>query len=217
MKKLRLSYALFVLVFLLVACSRNAAAVGSNQLAQQVEEKYRSLKSLFMDFVRITRSEIFETESQIKGKMLLKNPDKYKIQTKDETIVCDGKYVWTYSVENQQVIKNLADRSENLFKPHQYLSDFRSEYLPRLEGEEKIDRTRCFKLVLSPKKEDVIIKKMTIWVDEKKLWVRKLEYTDSNDNQVTLIFPHIQTDREIKDTEFVFHTPPGVEEVDLSE
>ncbi len=58
---------------------------------------------------------------------------------------------------------------------------------------------------------------MTIWVDSKKLLAKKLEYTDSNDNQVTLIFQRIKTNRKIKDSEFVFQTPLGVEELDLSE
>lgn len=217
MRRLILAATFLIVPFVLFTSFRSAAAVRSDELARQVEEKYRSLKSLSMDFVKITRSEIFETESKIKGKMLLKNPEKFKIDTKDETIVCDGEFVWSYSVENRQVIKNLADRSENLFKPNQYLANFRSEYVPRLTGEEKIDRTRCFKLSLSPKEEDLFIKKMTIWVDSKKLLAKKLEYTDSNDNQVTLIFQRIKTNRKIKDSEFVFQTPPGVEELDLSE
>ena len=217
MRRLILAAAFLIVSLVIVTCVRGAAAVSSDELARQVEERYRSLKSLSMDFVKTTRSEIFETESKIKGKMLLKNPDKFKIDTKDETIVCDGEFVWSYSVENRQVIKNLADRSENLFKPNQYLANFRSEYVPRLTGEEKVDRTRCFKLLLSPKEEDLFIKKMTIWVDSKKLLAKKLEYTDSNDNQVTLIFQRIKTNRKIKDSEFVFQTPPGVEELDLSE
>ncbi|MGB7062096.1 MAG: outer membrane lipoprotein carrier protein LolA [Candidatus Zixiibacteriota bacterium] len=217
MRRLILAAIFLIVSFVLITSFRGTAAVSSDELAKQVEEKYRSLKSLSMDFEKTTRSEIFETESKIKGKMLLKNPEKFKIDTKDETIVCDGEFVWSYSVENRQVIKNLADRSENLFKPNQYLANFRSRYVPRLTGEEKIDRTRCFKLSLSPKEEDLFIKKMTIWVDSKKLLAKKLEYTDSNDNQVTLIFQHIKTNRKIKDSEFVFQTPPGVEELDLSE
>ncbi len=217
MRRLTLAAIFLIVPFVLITCFRSTAAVSSDELARQVEKRYRSLKSLSMDFVKITRSEIFETESKIKGKMLLKNPDKFKIDTKDETIVCDGEFVWSYSVENRQVIKNLADRSENLFRPNQYLANFRSEYVPRLTGEEKVDRTRCFKLLLSPKEEDLFIKKMTIWVDSKKLLAKKLEYTDSNDNQVTLIFQRIKTNRKIKDSEFVFQTPLGVEELDLSE
>ena len=217
MSKLRLSLSLLILPFIVVLFSRDTAGITSNQLALRVEKKYRSLKNLSMDFIKITRSEVFETESKIKGKMILKNPDKFKIQTEKETIVCDGKFVWTYSVENQQVIKNLIGRSENIFKPNRYLSNFRSEYVPFLKGEEKVNRTKCFKLLLSPKKDDVFIKGMTIWVDKKNHLARKLKYKDANDNEVVLIFQHIKTNRKIRDSEFIFQAPPGVEELDLSE
>ncbi len=217
MKRLRLTVLILIFSLTLVMLTGNTFSITSEELASEVEKKYRSLKSLSMDFIKIIRSEIFETENRIKGKMILKNPDKFKIQTKDETIVCDGEFVWNYSVENKQVIKNLVNRSENLFKPNQYLSNFRSEYIPFLKGEEKVNRTKCFKLLLSPKKDDVFIKRMTIWVDKKNLLVKKLEYKDSNDNEVVLIFQHIKTNRKIKDSEFIFQTPPEVEELDLSE
>jgi chaperone LolA len=218
MKTQKLTITYIILLILAVTFSKDIVSITADELASQVEKKYRSLADLSVDFTRITRSEIFETESKISGKMFLKNPDKFKIQTKEETIACDGKFVWAYSVENQQVVKNLLRRSESMFKPNQYLSNFRNEYVPHLEGEEKIDQTQCFKLVLSPKKEeDVFIKKMTIWVDKKSLLAQELEYKDSNDNLITLIFSNIKTNRKIKDSEFVFQTPPGVEELDLSE
>ncbi|NIM98960.1 MAG: DUF2092 domain-containing protein [candidate division Zixibacteria bacterium] len=217
MRTLRIVLLLCILRVALAASSTPAQAVTSDQLASQVEEKYRSLKTLSMDFIKITRSDIFETETEIEGKMIFKNPAKFRIETNQETVVCDGEFVWTYSVENQQVIKNLVDRSESLFRPNQYLSDFRSGYVPRLEGEEKLDRTSCFRLLLSSKEEDAFIRRMTIWVDKKDHLARRLQYEDSNDNQVTLIFRHIKTNPKLKDSEFVFQTPPGVEELDLSE
>jgi chaperone LolA len=208
---------LFFLFVMIVMLSKNILCITADELAGQVEKKYRTLSDLTLDFTKTTRSEIFETESKTQGKMLLKNPDKFKIQTKEETIVSDGKFVWTYSVENEQVVKNLLDKSESVFKPNQYLSNFRTDYVPHLEGEEKIDQTQCFKLLLSTKKDDVFIKKMIIWVDKGSLLTNKLQYKDSNDNEVTLVFSHIKTNRKIKDSEFVFQTPPGVEELDLSE
>ena len=217
MKRLRLTVLILIFSLTLVMLIGNTFSITSEELASEVEKKYRSLKSLSMDFIKITRSEIFEAESKIKGKMILKNPDKFIIQTKAETIVCDGKFVWNYSVENKQVIKNFVNRSKNMFWPNQYLSNFRSEYIPRLEGEEKVNRTKCFKLLLSPKKDSVFIKRMTIWVDEKNLLAKKLEYKDANDNEVVLIFQHIKTNRKIKDSEFIFQAPAGVEELDLTE
>jgi len=175
------------------------------------------LSDISMDFTKITRSEVFENPSLVQGKMLLKNPDKFRIETKDEIIVCDGKYVWDYSVENEQVVKSSVDKSESTFQPNQYLSDFRTDYIPSLTGEEKIDKIPCFKLLLSSKQEDALIKKMTIWVDKQSYIARKIDYRDSQDNDIVLEFKHVKVDRKIKDTEFVFQAPPGVEEVDLTE
>jgi outer membrane lipoprotein-sorting protein len=217
MSKLRLTPLALPLVLATGMLGAKPAAMTAEELAEHVEKRYRSLKSLSADFVKVVASEIFETENTVKGKMIFRNLDKFKIETKDQTVVSNGEFIWTYSAENQQVIRNLADRSENLFKPHQYLSDFRSEYVPQLEGEEKIGRSRCFKLLLSPEEKDLFIRKMTIWVDKESLLARRIEYTDCNDNDVTLTFQHIKTNRKIKDSEFVFKAPPGVEEVDLTE
>jgi outer membrane lipoprotein carrier protein len=217
MSRLRLGPFVLPLAFLIGMLASRSAAITADELAQQVEKRYRSLETLSADFVKVVSSEVFETENTVEGTMIFKNSDKFKIETEDETIVSDGEFVWTYSAENEQVIKNLLDRSENLFRPHRYLSDFRSEYVPRLEGEEKIGRDKCFRLVLTPKKKDLFIRRMTIWVDKQSLLARRIEYIDSNDIEVTLTFQHIRTNRKIKDSEFVFKAPPGVEEVDLTE
>ncbi|KPK99330.1 MAG: hypothetical protein AMJ91_08175 [candidate division Zixibacteria bacterium SM23_73_3] len=195
----------------------NQSVHTSEELALKVEEKYRSIKDLSMNFTKTLKSEIFETQKETKGKMYLKNPEKFRIETKEEIIVTDGKFLWTYSEQNEQVIKSRLDRSKNIFKPNQYLSNFRKEYNAKLTGEEKIDKTKCYKLVLTPKKEDTFITRMIIWIDRKSLLAKKLEYKDSNDNQITLVFDRIKINKGIKDSKFIFKAPEGVEEVDLTE
>lgn len=214
---LKLKISLAVLILLFGVFAGRGECLTADELALLVENKYRSFENLSMDFVKVMRSDVFETESSTQGKMVFGNPDKYRIETSEETIVSDGKFIWTYSSENQQVIKNLAERSGDFFKPYQYLSDFRVNYIPQIRGEEKIDRADCFKLLLSPREKDLFIKKMTVWVEKKSLLARSLTYEDSNDNQVTLTFQHIKANRKIQDSEFIYQVPPGVEEVDLSQ
>ena len=220
----KLSFPLSLFISFLFCSGAFAITSGMNQpvhtsekLALKVEEKYRSIKDLSMNFTKTLKSEIFETQKKTKGKMYLKNPDKFRIETKDEVIVTDGKFLWTYSEQNEQVIKSRLDRSKNIFKPNQYLSNFRKEYKAKLTGEEKMNKTKCYRLVLTPKKEDTFITKMIIWIDKKSLLTKKLEYQDSNDNQITLVFEKIKTNKGIKDSKFVFKAPEGVEELDLSE
>jgi chaperone LolA len=215
---LKMRKLIFSLSLLIIFLSSSVAfAITSKELAQQVEKKYKSFLDLSLDFTKVTKSEIFENQKKIKGKMYLKNPDKFRTETEDEITVTDGVFLWTYSKENEQVIKNRLDKSENLFKPNQYLSNFRSEYKTELLDEEKVDKVKCYKLKLIPKKEDLFITKMTIWIDKKRLLAKKLEYQDLNDNQITLIFDHIKINQGIEDSKFVFKAPPGVEELDLSE
>lgn len=219
----KLSFSLTLLIFFLF-CSV-AFPVTSEELALKVEEKYRSLKDLSIDFTKTLKSEIFETERKTKGKMYLKNPDKFRIETEDEIIVTDGEFLWSYSKENEQVIKKRLKKSQNVFIPNQYLSNFRKEYQAELTGEEKIGKTQCYKLLLTPacsersesKEKDIFITQMTIWIDKKNLLAKKLEYQDANDNQVVLLFDYVKTNQGIADSRFVFKAPKGVEELDLSE
>lgn len=208
---------LFCSIASAIASSLNDTVDVSEKIAAEAEEKYRSLKDLSMNFTKTLKSEIFETEKETKGEMYLKNPDKFRIETTDEIIVTDGVFLWNYSEQNEQVIKSRLDRSKNVFKPNQYLSNFREEYKAKLTGEEKIDKIKCYKLVLTPKKEDLFITKMTIWIDKKNLLAKKLEYRDSNDNQVTLVFDKIRINKGTKDSKFIFKAPEGVEELDLTE
>jgi len=222
MKKLCLSLSLLIIflfcsVAFAIASGMNQTVRTSEKLVLKVEEKYRSFRDLSMNFTKTLKSEIFETQKKTKGKMYLKNPDKFRIETKDEIIVTDGKFLWTYSEQNEQVIKNRLDRSKNIFKPNQYLSNFRKEYKAKLTGEEKIDKTKCYKLALTPQKEDLFITKMIIWIDKKTLLAKKMEYQDSNDNQITLVFDHMKINKGIKDSKFVFKASEGVEELDLTE
>ena len=193
------------------------AGRASEKLALQVEEKYRSIKDLSMNFTKTLKSEIFEAQKKTKGKMYLKNPDKFRIETKDEIIVTDGKSLWTYSEQNEQVIKSRLDKSRNIFKPNQYLSNFRKEYDAKLTGEETIEKVKCHVLTLTPKKKGLFIARMKIWVDKKNLLAKRIKYTDINDNQITLLFDHVKTNKNIKDTKFIFKAPEGVEELDLTE
>jgi outer membrane lipoprotein carrier protein len=149
--------------------------------------------------------------------MYLKNPDKFRIETDDEILVSDGELLWSYSKENEQVTKSRLDKSKNIFKPNQYLSNFRKEYEAKLTGEEKVDKIECYNLVLTPKKKDLFITRMTIWIDKKSGLAKKLKYQDSNDNQVLLLFEGIKINKGIPDSKFVFKAPPGVEELDLLE
>jgi len=207
----------FLILGILYFFVSNSSSLTSEELAVKIEKKYKSLKDISMSFTQITKSEIFSTEKKVRGKMYLKNPDKFRIDTPSQSIVTDGELLWLFSEKNEQVTIHKLKESKNIFKPHDYIYNFRENYTPQLGEDEKVDKRSCFTLVLTPKKEELFVTGMTLWIDKKNLLVRKLEYQDMNDNWVSLVFDKIKINSDLEDSQFVFIPPEGIEVVDLTE
>lgn len=223
-KKLNKNKILFSLLGFIFFFSPISYAITSEEIAEEIEKKYNLLKDVSMEFVQRVESSVFSDTQEVKGMMYLKNPDMFKIETKKEVITTDGETLWVFSENNKQVTKSKIDKYRKIFKPNQYLYNFRKNYNPQLAGEEKIEKKMCYKLVLSPKKlekkvkyeNNLFIKRLILWVDKKSFLIKKLEYRDINDDLVSFVFSKIKTNLGIKDSEFVFRAPKGVEVVDLT-
>jgi len=216
---------LFYLALLFFVFSYSpASALTSEGLAEKIEREYNSFEDISMEFVQMIESTVFSDTQKVWGRMYMKNPDKFRIQTLKEVITTDGETLWVFSEKNKQVTKSLIGKSKKIFKPNQYLYNFREYYLPQLFGEERIEKKPCYRLVLSPKKTEdedteksyLFIKSLILWVDKESLLVKKLKYQDINDNLVSFVFYKIKTNTGMKDSEFVFEPPNGIEVVDLT-
>jgi len=186
-------------------------------ITHSVESKYRNLKSVSMVFTKEVKSGNFEAKEKGKGKIWMKNSDKFRIDSDQEQIISDGKIVWIYSRENKQVTKNRKEKVKNILDFGQYFADFDSNYETTLKGKEKILDLPCLILELTPKKENELIAKLFLWVESKTYLIRKIEYFDINDNHISLLFNQISPNAKISDSKFSFRLPQGVELVDLTD
>lgn len=55
---------------------------------------------------------------------------------------------------------------------------FTSDYIPELDGSEKIDGIDCHRILLSPEKKDAVYEKMIVWVSKSESQYVKVEYHD---------------------------------------
>lgn len=219
-KMKRIICSLLLLIFFILPAlvhSAQSPDPASEKLALRIEEKYNSLKTLYISFEQETKSPDFSTTRKFKGKMYLKNPNKFRIELSSQVVVSDGKYIWVYSEENQQVTKNLVEKSNRFFRPNDYLFDFRENYNYKLEGEEKVEKFTCYKMVYTSKNKDEFFEKIIVLFEKENLLAKRIEYLDQNDNYTTLSFQDIKVDLKLSDSKFVFEPPKGVELVDLTE
>lgn len=191
------------------------AAVNAKEIIKKVKKSYQELHSLKADFEQVYVWELAGETQKLVGTLYLKSGNQYRIETDNQIIVTDGKTVWTYSKENDQVIIDLLSNSEENPLPKDLLFRYSEEYSPHLIGEEKIDGKRTYALNLIPKDEDAFVKSMKIWVDASNWLTVKIQQIDINDNVNTYLVKNVKRNIELDASLFNLEIPEGAEVVDL--
>ncbi|NIR48658.1 outer membrane lipoprotein chaperone LolA [candidate division KSB1 bacterium] len=190
-------------------------SLNGKDVVKKVKERYEKLESLKANFEQEYVWELAGETQTLTGTLYLRSGDNYRIETDTQVIVTDGKTVWTYSKENDQVIIDWLRSSEENPLPKDLLFKYSEEYQPHFVGEEKIYGRKAYVLNLVPKEEEAFIKSMKIWVDAS-LWLTvKIQQVDINDNINTYRVKNIQQNIELDPSLFTFKISPETEVVDL--
>jgi chaperone LolA len=191
------------------------AQENANKILGKVRATYDALESLSADFEKeYTWALAGETQS-LAGKLYLKKGDRYRIETETQTIITDGKTVWTYSPEKAQVFVDDMEKSQENPLPRdllvKYTSDFNAKYL---RGD-KLGETECHVLLLTAREEDAFAQSVVVWVDKKTFVALQIEQRDLNDNLTVYRLQNLALNAKLGDQLFTFAAPPETEVIDL--
>ena len=95
------------------------------------------------------------------------------------------------------------------------LGGYEGEYRPKLDGEVRVDRKRCYLVVLTAKEEERYIARVRLWVDRKLWLVRRVEYLNLNDDVTTYELTDLKVDKKLDPSLFGFTPPDDVEVIDM--
>ncbi|MFQ5640738.1 MAG: outer membrane lipoprotein carrier protein LolA, partial [bacterium] len=153
------------LLTIVVSLPNPAWALNAKTIIKKVQKNYQNLQSLKADFEQKFEWELVGETQTMAGTLFLMSGNRYRIETDNQIVVTNGETVWTYSKENEQVIIDLLEASEENPLPKDLLFKYSEEYEPHLIREENIAGEKTYLLNLVPKDEDPFIKSMKIWVD----------------------------------------------------
>lgn len=188
---------------------------NADKIIARVRNTYEKLQALSADFQKEYTWALAGETQTLTGKLYLKKGDRYRVETEAQTIVTDGKTVWTYSADKQQVfIDNMTKSQENPLPRDlliKYTNDFKAEYVRN----EKIDEIDCHVVRLQPRQEDdSFAKSVTVWVDKKNWIAVKIEQVDLNENLTVYKLQNFAINPALEDQLFAFKIPDNVEVVD---
>lgn len=188
---------------------------NAEKIIARVRNTYEKLDALSADFQKEYTWALAGETQTLSGKLFLKKGDRYRVETEAQTIVTDGKTVWTYSADKQQVfIDNMTKSQENPL-PRDLLIKYTDEFKAEFVRNEKVDERDCHVVRLRPRQEDdSFAKSVTVWVDKKNWIAVKIEQVDLNENMTVYKLQNFAINPALEDQLFAFKIPDNVEVVD---
>ncbi len=193
-----------------VRAQPEATIDGGYSLLDEFFNGLRSLQSDFTQTVQDSRNNVTDASS---GTLALKKPGKFRwdyAKPNAQTIVSDGRQIWLYDPELQQVTIRRADLSLQgtpamLLSGEGNLRDsFEIEHVEQHDGMHVIN--------LSPKRADTDFKLVQLALRKDQLVAMSL--TDKLGQTTLLQFKQFKRNASVADSLFTFAVPAGVDVVD---
>lgn len=191
-------------VFVMTGYSQqDAKAKEILEKVTKTTQSYTSIEARFSFEMNNTKEKIQEKSA---GSIILKNK-KYKLNIPQMglQVTCDGKTIWTYMVNSNEVsISNLDEETEDLMDPSKIFTIYERGFNYKYIGESVDAGVPVYSIDLTPQKPTGDIQKILIMIDKQKMLIRGANMTGKDGNKYNVSVTQFVTDGVFKDSDFVF-------------
>jgi outer membrane lipoprotein carrier protein len=202
----------------MVACPAGAKPPSGEMIIGRVQKAYEELKTLRCTFRQESSLPLMnDGPAATEGTMELAGNDRFRFETSDMIMVCDGKTLWRYNPAGDPptvIIDSISDVEPGLI-PRQFLFEFPKKFDVTEVQEGTLSGNRVYILDLVPKEQDLGVKSVKVWVDEVDALTRRMELVDAAGNLTIFTLTDVQQNVEIADARFRLDIPDGVKVYDL--
>jgi len=191
-----------------------AQAADAKVIVKQVKKTLENVKTLSCNFSLLQDWKEATGSQEIKGRIFIKNPNKFRVETPGQTIVVDGKAVWTYLVKSAQVqVSDFDNRDPNYPSPMTIFKKYSENRTAVIKGSEKVNGSDCTVIELVPR--DSMDDPVTVWIDKVKNFPVKSREETGAGERITHTLTNIRTNEGIDDEIFTFSPPKDADVVDM--
>ncbi len=182
-----------------------------NALVATLKKKYHEKSSLELTFDCKIFWKVREKTEKKRGVLIIKSGDQFRLKLGSWVWVCDGQTYWQYNKKTSQVIiKSLLDVDLGMH-PSQMMNTYLSyDFTVASSSDKEAELT----WTLPEKEQKNPYTHISLWVDKKKMIIKKLLAIDRKGNESTYTFMKTKTLAQIPSETFTFQVPKGVEVID---
>ena len=182
----------------------------------QTTQAYKSIEATFSFTMENKARNIKETKN---GSVVLKG-NKYKVLLNEMgvEVYSDGKSVWTYMAEANEVsISELNGDNSDMMDPSKVFTIYQKGFNYKFVNEATLNGNAVYVIDLVPQKADMEYKTITLNIDKAKMMICNAVMQGKDGNIYTVKVDQFKTDKPFSDSFFAFDASkhPNIEVSDM--
>jgi outer membrane lipoprotein-sorting protein len=204
---------LFLLsVSLPLAAQQDPAA---REILDRVASSTKQYNTIQVDFKLVVVDHKEDKKSTSSGSVMIKG-DKYKLTSAGTTVYFDGKTMWTYVQEDNEVTITEPDNQDDNFlsNPAKVFSWYNRDFKYQYRGETNIDGVIMHEIDLFPKNLDQPYARIKVFITKNKEELAIISSIGKDGVDYSVFLTNLLTNKDFSDTLFTFN-PAGKKKVTI--
>lgn len=187
---------------------------SAGDLAARVQARYATVRDFTADFSLKQRSGLLPRESEDRGKVAVKKPDRMRwtfATGSQSQVVADGVQIYSYEPKDKYVQVAPMPKGDHAPTALLFLAgrgDITRDFTAELPADQPMGE---WHLRLTPKATNAEFRTLTLMVDRQSLTLRGFTVVDLHGGTQTFRFSNFRENRALSDREFTFSIPKGVD------
>lgn len=201
---------IFILIGLLIF-QIPISALELDEVINKTLKTYENMNSLQIHFIQEFCEKTSGSCQVFKGKIYFLKPNYFRMEIDNpkQIYVGDSVSLWIYLPEKKKAIRqHLGEQIPFAVNPDMFLKGYEDRFNAQLEIDD------YYKLVLTPKEETEIYKKIIINIHKRKFEITGITIVDETDSENKFVFKNIQLNKKISKKIFKFNPPKGTEVIE---
>lgn len=200
-------FGLFLLAALVLQTGQ-VSAQSPDAVARQLQQRYRQVETVSADFVQSTGGATLSGRLQVRG-------DAFRMSIGDQTLVTDGRTLWSYSPDDEQVVVQAYNPRQAGFSIGQLLTDYLRVFRAVGATRATINGVRHDVLTLRPRDAGSSVRDATLYVRSSDAVPTRVRVRDTNGTLHAFDLSRVRLNERLPASTFRFAPPRGTEVVDL--
>ena len=200
--------ALAVLAAAVLFAGQVQAQSSPEAVARGLQERYGAIESLQAEFVQTAGGQRLQGTISVRG-------DAFRLDLGSQVLVTDGRTLWSYSKDDEQVVVQDYDPARVGFSVGQLFTDYLDVFRVTGATRATVGGERHHVLTLRPREAGQSVRDATVYVRASDAVPTRIRVHDASGGTLAFDLQDVRRNVRLPGSTFRFQAPAGTEVVDL--